>query len=111
MMSRIALLVLIACASTYAQTPAFELPAPTGPFPIGTSRFVLTDRSRDEVFAPGRRHDIEVIAWYPSAGDTRIQIDGATFASLLAGIDFTAARRGWYRREVDRKGIDTDLRT
>lgn len=46
-----------------------------------------------------------------SAGDTRIQIDGATFASLLAGIDFTVARRGWYRREVDRKGIDTDLRT
>jgi transposase len=45
------------------------------------------------------------------ASDTRIQIDGATFASLLAGIDFTAARRGWYRRDVDRKGIDTDLRT
>ena len=30
--------------------------------------------------------------------DTRVQIDGATFASLLAGIDFTAARRGWFRR-------------
>jgi transposase len=27
-----------------------------------------------------------------------VTIDGATFASLLAGIDFTAARRGWYRR-------------
>lgn len=43
--------------------------------------------------------------------DSRVQIDGATFASLLAGIDFTAARRGWYRRDADRKGIDTDLRT
>ena len=31
-------------------------------------------------------------------GQTRVTIDGATFASLLAGIDFTAARRGWYRR-------------
>ena len=30
--------------------------------------------------------------------ENRVQIDGATFASLLAGIDFTAARRGWYRR-------------
>lgn len=30
--------------------------------------------------------------------ETRVQIDGATFASLLAGIDFTAARRGWFRR-------------
>lgn len=29
---------------------------------------------------------------------SKVQIDGAAFASLLAGIDFTAARRGWYRR-------------
>lgn len=37
-------------------------------------------------------------------GDERqVQIDGVTFASLLAGIDFTAARKGWYRRD---RGID-----
>lgn len=24
--------------------------------------------------------------------------NGAAFASLLAGIDFTASRKGWYRR-------------
>lgn len=40
----------------------------------------------------------------------QVQIDGAAFASLLAGIDFTAARRGWYRRDAGRKGIDTDPR-
>lgn len=43
----------------------------------------------------------------------RVQIDGATFASLLAGIDFTKPRRGWYRHnriEHDRMGIDTDPR-
>ena len=35
----------------------------------------------------------------PWDGDqAQIAIDGATFASLLAGIDFTAARSGWYRR-------------
>ncbi|HNX52085.1 MAG TPA: IS66 family insertion sequence element accessory protein TnpB [Thermoanaerobaculaceae bacterium] len=34
-----------------------------------------------------------------SGTESQIQIDGATFASLLAGIDFTAARRGWYRRK------------
>lgn len=48
------------------------------------------------------------------AGKTQVTIDGSTFASLLAGIDFTAARRGWYRRpgvDLGRKGIDTDLRT
>ncbi len=30
--------------------------------------------------------------------ENQVQIDGATFASLLAGIDFTASRGGWYRR-------------
>jgi transposase len=43
----------------------------------------------------------------------RVQVDGATFASLLAGIDFTASRRGWYRRDqsdLGRKGLDTDRR-
>ncbi len=49
-----------------------------------------------------------------TGSESRIQIDGATFTSLLAGIDFTAARRGWYRRKVDwpsRSGIDTDPRS
>jgi transposase len=48
------------------------------------------------------------------AGQAQVTIDGSKFASLLAGIDFTAARRGWYRRpgvDLGRKGIDTDLRT
>jgi transposase len=39
----------------------------------------------------------------------QVQIDGTAFAALLAGIDFTAARRGWYRRAGDKsiKGIDS----
>jgi transposase len=43
------------------------------------------------------------------AEQSRIQVDGATFASLLAGLDFTAARNGWYRRKhvAERSGIDT----
>jgi transposase len=32
-------------------------------------------------------------------GQTQVTIDGAAFASLLAGIDFTASRDGWYRRQ------------
>ena len=31
------------------------------------------------------------------SAEAKVQIDGATFASLLAGIDFTASRRGWFR--------------
>lgn len=42
----------------------------------------------------------------------QVAIDGSTFASLLAGIDFTVSRRGWYRRkgiDLGRMGIDKDL--
>jgi transposase len=36
----------------------------------------------------------------PITGEVaQVQIDGMAFAALLAGIDFTAARRGWYRRQ------------
>ena len=42
----------------------------------------------------------------------QVQIDGTTFAALLAGIDFTAARRGWYRRPRTNasSGIDSTRR-
>ncbi len=33
-----------------------------------------------------------------ATADSKVSIDGAAFASLLAGIDFTASRRGWFRR-------------
>ncbi len=67
----IALLVAGLAASIHAQlsAPLFELPAPTGTLPIGTTRWVVTDTSRDETFAPGKKRDIEIIAWYPRASD------------------------------------------
>lgn len=43
--------------------------------------------------------------------ENQVQVDGATLASLLAGIDFTASRRGWYRRNrqlSERTRIDSD---
>ena len=66
--------IAVLAATPFGQSapPTFALPAPTGTMPIGTTRWVVTDTSRDEVFAPGRKRDIEVIAWYPSgatAGD------------------------------------------
>lgn len=42
-----------------------------------------------------------------SAADSRVEVDGTTFASLLAGIDFTAPRRGWFRQASRTRGIDT----
>jgi predicted dienelactone hydrolase len=53
--------------SVWAQAPLFELPKPTGQSPIGTTRWVVVDASREESFAPGRKREVEVIAWYPAA--------------------------------------------
>jgi transposase len=54
----------------------------------------------------GKRLERGTFQLPPRLGDARqVQIDASAFASLLAGIDFTAARRGWYRRK---KGIDGD---
>ena len=67
-----ALVVLASAASLFAQSPPppFELPAPTGKMPIGTTRWTVTDSSRDELFAARRKRDIEVIAWYPASSAT-----------------------------------------
>ncbi|MEO7132892.1 MAG: hypothetical protein ABI024_01615 [Vicinamibacterales bacterium] len=64
-----AFFVLLVTATPFAQAPqpTFELPAPTGKYPIATTRWVVTDASREEAFAPGRKRDIEVIAWYPAS--------------------------------------------
>ena len=68
----VALAVFASAIAAQSQTPAlFELPPPTGQSPIGTTRWVVTDRSRDETFAPGRKRDIEVIAWYPAGPPSR----------------------------------------
>jgi predicted dienelactone hydrolase len=79
-----ALGLLLFAASPLAQaiTPTFELPAPTGKLRIGTTRWVVTDLSREETFAPGRRRDIEVIAWYPAAAG-----DGKPAPYLPDGMD------------------------
>ena len=36
--------------------------------------------------------------------DTRVEVDGTTLTALLAGLDFTAARRDWFRRPMTRGG-------
>ncbi len=37
---------------------------------------------------------------------TRLEVDGNTFAAIIAGLDFTASRRGWFRRPSAR-GLST----
>jgi hypothetical protein len=56
--------------ATSSQGPApaaFDLPAPTGPYAIGTTSWHVTDRSRHETFAgPGEFRQVEV---RPVSGD------------------------------------------
>ncbi|MGH9220932.1 MAG: alpha/beta hydrolase family protein [Vicinamibacterales bacterium] len=71
------LLALVAAtAIVAAQAPApFELPAPTGKLPVGTTQWVVADPSRQETFATGKQREVQVIAWYPStvrSGDTAL---------------------------------------
>ena len=62
-------LLALAVTALAAQVPAtFELPAPTGKFPVGTTQWVVIDPSRQETFAPGRQREVQVIAWYPRMG-------------------------------------------
>ena len=55
-----------------AAPAAFELPAPTGPFPVGTTTWRLTDTARSETFTTaGEPRQVEILAWYPAAGPRR----------------------------------------
>src|SRR5258708_37988991 len=64
------LAILGAALAQAAAAPPFELPSPTGPAAVGTTRGVVIDTSRAEPFDLERRREIEVIAWYPTAATT-----------------------------------------
>jgi pimeloyl-ACP methyl ester carboxylesterase len=59
-------LLTLAVQATMAAQP-FTLPAPTGQSRVGTTRWVVVDETREETFEPGRRREIDVIAWYPTS--------------------------------------------
>lgn len=95
------LLLLVIPLALAAMAPApppspnltFELPEPTGPMPVGTTRWVLTDTFRRETFASGDApRQVPVVAWYPSAAPSLGQrapyfreglIEIRSFATLL----------------------------
>jgi len=57
-----------------APSPAFELPSPTGRYPVGTTTWRVIDASRVEPFgAPGEYRNVEVFAWYPAAASAASQ--------------------------------------
>jgi predicted dienelactone hydrolase len=64
-----------ALAAVFMQAPPsgpFDLPAPTGPFAVGTTGWLLSDAARTESFAAGAApREVQVLAWYPAAADGR----------------------------------------
>jgi len=50
----------------------FRLPAPTGPYPVGTSILYLVDASRPEIHPnpPGSKRELMVQVWYPAEPST-----------------------------------------
>src|SRR5262245_27560930 len=63
--------VAMAAMTATLSTAPFELPAPTGRFPVGTTTWHVTDDARRETFAAsGEPRQVEVLAWYPAASRT-----------------------------------------
>jgi dienelactone hydrolase len=78
--------------------PTFELPAPTGPSPVGTTEWRLTDSARQETLDPaGGPRQVEAHAWYPAVASPTAHLapyvrDGKlisvrSFASAIRGSD------------------------
>jgi len=79
---------IVSGSGAFGQTgPPLELPAPTGPFKIGTTRWHVTDAARPETFAaPGVRRQVEVLAWYPAAAAAGASDRGETAPYLREGL-------------------------
>ncbi|MFZ5670356.1 MAG: alpha/beta hydrolase family protein [Pseudomonadota bacterium] len=80
---------LILSAALAAAFPVFRLPAPTGPWAIGTRAFHWVDEARSETFTPDAadRREVMVQVWYPArpapgARTAPYVEDGRTLASL-----------------------------
>src|ERR1700758_3975692 len=63
----ISVLFLIAAVALCSALPMFHLPPPTGPYPVATTIFSLTDANRlEDAVQDGSKREIVVQAWYPA---------------------------------------------
>lgn len=84
MLKLLALAVIVTALAAQAPAP-FELPAPTGKSPVGTTQWVVADPSRQDTFATGKQREVQVMAWYPRAGATGAT--GATAPYMRNGME------------------------
>lgn len=70
LLGAVPLALLVGCATVLgALMPIVSMPAPTGPYSVGTFDFSITDLSRVERYEPDRKRELYVEVWYP-AGNT-----------------------------------------
>jgi dienelactone hydrolase len=90
-----ALCILLIVVAAFFALYSAELPAPTGPFPVGRMQFVWTDPSRFELWSddPAEFRCLLVHVWYPAQ-----RAPGDTLAPYFP--DLRALRGGfhWYER-------------
>ncbi|MFC7623741.1 alpha/beta hydrolase family protein [Microlunatus sp. GCM10028923] len=83
---------LVLAAVPPVAVPMFALPAPTGPYGIGTATYAWLDESRPEIFTddPADRRELIGQLWYPTApgaAGTRVRyLDEAAAVRPLAGL-------------------------
>lgn len=80
--------------------PVPEVPAPSGPDPIGTMTVDLIDRSRDELYGPDPGEPRELVAqvWYPAAGleDTPPLVWSSDWEVVAPAISRNMGFPGWF---------------
>ncbi|ANP55965.1 putative dienelactone hydrolase [Streptomyces griseochromogenes] len=82
-------------ASTAPGPVRLTLPAPTGPYPVGTVPLHLVDTSRpDPVAGPGHHRELMAAVWYPARAVERYPLapwaSPAVARALLTAADFPA---------------------
>lgn len=75
---------------TVAQQARAALPAPTGPYAVGTTSVHLVDRHREDPWKAGRPRELMISLWYPTARPA-LGNDRAPYMTPDAGAHFGSA--------------------
>lgn len=96
-----------------ATTPfRFQLPEPTGPYPVGTTELHLVDRARADPWVPERTRELMVSLWYPTRPGHNEPLAPYLRPGVATYYDRTVAPAiGLSPGQVDFAGVRTHART
>lgn len=67
LLGAVPLIILVGCSALLAQLmPVVSLPTPAGTYAVGTFDLSITDHSRVERYASGRKRELYMEVWYPA---------------------------------------------